>query len=113
MIFIYYKEISSSNISALEYVSSITTALVGNYCNRKMVGRPLSISNQNKKRIESDVSNTESSKKPQLLAHMLEVVSIRRRCAYCSTKERVKRTSIICSFYCAGLFVKKLFFIVS
>ncbi len=71
-------------------MSSISTALVGNYYNRKRIRRPLSISNQKKKRIERSVSSTESSEKPQLLTHMPEVVSTRRRCAYCSTKERQK-----------------------
>ncbi len=90
--FIYYKQICSSNISALEYVSSINTTLGGNYCNRKRVRRPLSISNQKKKRIERSISNTESSGKPQILAHMPEVVSSRLRCAVCGTKEKQKRT---------------------
>jgi hypothetical protein len=55
MRFIYYKQISSFDISVLEYVSSISTALVGNYCNSKRVGRSLSISNQKRKRTESSV----------------------------------------------------------
>jgi hypothetical protein len=107
--FIYYKYFSHSNISALEYISSISTALVGNYCSRKRVGRPLAISNQKKKCIEKSISNTENSEKPQLLAHMPQVISTYHRCAYCSTKEREKRTNIICTFCCVGLCVKDCF----
>ncbi len=54
--FICYKQFSSSNISALEF----STALMGKYCNRKRVGKPLSIGNQERKRIERSASDTES-----------------------------------------------------
>src|ERR1700722_5169561 len=71
--FIYCKHFSSS-VSALEYVSSISIALIDNYCSRKRLEKPLAISNQKKKRIEKSISNTESSEKPQLLAHMPKVI---------------------------------------
>jgi len=89
--FIYYKHFSHSNISALEYVSSIGTALIGNYCSTKRVGRPLAISNQKKKRIEKSISNTENFERSQLLTYMLKVISAYRQCVYCSIKERERR----------------------
>jgi hypothetical protein len=64
---------------------------------------------QKKVRIEKSISDTENSEKPQLLAHMPEVISTRRRCAYCSTKEKQKRTDVICTFYGVGLCVKNCF----
>jgi len=79
-----------SNISALEYISSISTALIDDYCNRKRVGKPLLISNQKRKRIERSASGSKSSEKLQLLAHIPEVVSNRCRCAYCSRKKEKK-----------------------
>jgi hypothetical protein len=66
--FIYYKRSSSSDISALEYVSSVSTALIGNYCNRKGVERSLSISNEKRKRIERSVSDTKSCKKTTIVS---------------------------------------------
>ena len=90
-------------------MSSISTALIGNYCSRKRLGRPLAMSNQKKMRIEKSISDTENSEKPQLLAHMPEVISTRRRCAYCSTKEKQKRTNVICTFCGVGLCVKSCF----
>ena len=107
--FIYYKHLSNSNISTVEYMSSISTALIGNYCSRKRLGRPLAMSNQKKMRIEKSISDTENSEKPQLLDHMPEVISTRRRCAYCSTKEKQKRTNVICTFCGVGLCVKSCF----
>ena len=60
-------------------------------------------------RIESNISDTVSSEAPQLLAHMPEVISTRRRCAYCSTKEREKRTDVTCTFCRVCLCVKDCF----
>jgi hypothetical protein len=39
-------------------------------------------------RIEKSTSDTKNSEKPKLLAHMPEVISSLRRCAYCSTRKR-------------------------
>jgi len=89
--FIYYKDLSNSNISTVEYISCISTALIGNYCSRKRLGRPLAMSNQKKIRVEKSISDTENSEKAQLLAHLPDVVSTYRRCAYCSTKEKEKK----------------------
>ncbi len=69
----------------------------------------MTISYQRKKRIEKSISNAESSGKPQLLVHMPEVVSTRRRCAYYSAKEREKKMSMICNFCYVGLCVKNCF----
>ena len=85
--FIFYKQLSFSNTNTLEYISSISTALIDDYCNRKRVGKPLSISNQKRKRIERSASGSKCSEKLQLLAHIPEVVSNRPRCAYCSRKK--------------------------
>ena len=98
--FIYYKRLSNSNIS---------TALIGNYCSRKRLGRPLAMSNQKRMRIEKSISDTENSEKSQLFAHMPEVISTRRICAYCSTKEKQKRTNVIRTFCGVGLCVKVCF----
>ena len=107
--FICYKHLSRSNISTVEYISSVSTALIGDYSSRKRPGRPLAITNQKKMRIESNISDTVSSETPQLLAHMPEVISTRRRCAYCSTKEREKRTDVMCTFCRVCLCVKDCF----
>ena len=92
--YIYHKRLSSSHISTVEYISSISTALIGSYCSRKRLGRPLAMSNQKKARIEKSTSDTENSGEVRLLAHMPEVVVSRRRCAYCSTKEKQKTMCI-------------------
>ena len=107
--FVYYKQFSNSNIRTVEYVSSVSTALIGNYCSRKRLGRPLAMSNQKKMRIEKSMSDTENSETPQLLAHMPEIISTYRRCAYCSTKEREKRTNVMCTFCGVCLCVKNCF----
>jgi hypothetical protein len=107
--FIYYGSFSNSSMSLLDYVSSISTALIGDYCIRKRVGRPLAISDQKRRCIEKNRSNSESSEKTQLLAHMPEVISTYRRCAYCSTKEHEKRSNVVCTFCCVALCVKNCF----
>jgi hypothetical protein len=107
--FIYYKDLSDSNISTVKYISCISTALIGNYCSRKRIGRPLAISNQKKIRIEKSISDTENSEKARLIAHLPNVISTYRRCAYCSTKEREKRTNVICTFCGVCLCVKNCF----
>ncbi len=83
--------------------------LIGNYCSRKRLGRFLAMSNQKKMRIEKSISDTENSEKPQLLAHMPEVISTYRRCVYCSTKEKEKRTNVICTFCGVCICVKNCF----
>ena len=107
--FVCYKHLSRSNISTVEYISSVSTALIGDYSSRKRPGRPLTITNQKRMRIESNISDTVSSETPQLLAHMPEVISTRRRCAYCSIKEREKRTDAMCTFCRVYLCVKDCF----
>ncbi|CAF2117128.1 unnamed protein product [Rotaria magnacalcarata] len=52
--FIYYKNLSNSNITTVEYISSISTALISNYFSRKRIERPLAISNHKKVRIEKE-----------------------------------------------------------
>jgi hypothetical protein len=54
--FIYYKHLSRSEISAVEYISSVSTELIGNNCSRKRLGRPLAMSNQKKMCIEKSIS---------------------------------------------------------
>jgi len=78
--YICYKRLSNRNIS---------TALIGSYCSRKRLGRPLAMSNQTKARIEESISSTENSGEVQLLAQMPEV------------------TFLWCRFVC-----KKMFFFV-
>jgi hypothetical protein len=107
--FIYYKSLTHSNINTVEYISSISTALIGNYCSRKILGRPLAMSNQKKMRIEKSTSDTENSEKPKLLAHMPKVISSSRTCAYCNTKERERRTNVMCTFCGVCLCVKNCF----
>ena len=107
--FIYYKDLSGSNISTVEYISNISTALIGNYCSRKRLGRPLAMSNQKKIRLEKNISDTENSGQARLLAHLPDVISTYRRCAYCSTKEKEKRTNVICTFCGVCLCVKNCF----
>jgi len=92
-------------------VSFISTAHVGNYRSGKRVGRPFSISNQKKKRIERSIRDTNSSEKSQLLAHMPKVIRTYRRCACYSKKEREKTKNIIYNFCCIGLYVKNCFFL--
>ena len=38
--FVCYKHLSRSNISTVEYISSVSTALIGDYSSRKRPGRP-------------------------------------------------------------------------
>ena len=59
--FIYYKHRSHSNISAVEYMSSVGTALMDNYCSRKRIGRLLTMSNQKSLRIKMSISDIENS----------------------------------------------------
>jgi len=106
---IYYKNLSHDNINTVEYISSISTALIGDYVGRKRVGRPLALNNQKKMRIEKNISETRNCEKPELLAHMPEVISTRRRCVYCSTKEKEKRTDVMCTFCGVCLCVKNCF----
>jgi len=89
--FIYYKSLSSDNISTVEYISSISTALIGDSFSRKRVGRPIALSQQKKMRIANSVSETKNSEKPELLAHMPNVISTRRRCAYCSIRKKRRK----------------------
>jgi len=106
---IYYKNLSHDNINTVEYISSISTALIGDYVGRKRVGRPLALNNQKKMRIEKNISETRNYEKPELLAHMPKVISTRRRCAYCSTKVKEKRTDVMCTFCGVCLCVKICF----
>jgi hypothetical protein len=73
-----------------EILESVSSVLIGDYCSRKRIGRPLRVSNQKKMRLETTDDDKENPETPQLLAHMPMVISTRRRCAYCSTKEREK-----------------------
>ena len=59
--FTYYKNLSRSNISTVEYISSVSTALIGNCSIRKRLGRPLAITNQKRMRIEGSISDSVSS----------------------------------------------------
>ena len=104
--FIYYKHLSRGNISVVEYISFVRTALIGNYCSRKRLGRPLVMSNQKNMRIEKSIRDTENLEIPELLAYMPEVISTYLRYAYCSTNEKVKRVNIMCTFCCICLCVK-------
>jgi hypothetical protein len=72
--FIYDKQIPSSYRSALEYISSISTAHISDYCNRKRIGRSLPISNQKKKHTERSLNNTDDFEKSQLLPHTPKVI---------------------------------------
>ena len=72
--FIHFKDLSNSNTSTVDYISSVSTTLIGNYSNRKRPGRPLAMSNQKKMRVEKSVRDTENSETPQLLAHMPDVI---------------------------------------
>ena len=92
--FIHYRYSSGSKMSALEYVSSISTTLIGDYYSRKSVRRSLAISDQKRRRIENNRSHLENFEKPQLLAHMPEVISGRRRCAYCSILKRKRKERV-------------------
>ena len=67
------------------------------------------MSNQKKIRIEKNISDTENSEKPRLLAHMSEVILTYRRRVYCSAKQGEKRTNVICTFCCVCLCVKNSF----
>jgi hypothetical protein len=49
-------------------VSSVSTALIGDYCSKNRLGRPLAMSSQKKMRIEKRISDTENFEKSQLLA---------------------------------------------
>jgi hypothetical protein len=82
-------------------VLSVSTALIGDYCSRNRLGRPLAMSNQKKMRIEKSISDTENFEKSQLLAHLLEVIS-----TYRSTKKREKRRNVVYTFCCVCLCVK-------
>ena len=108
--FIYYKDLcGSSNISTVNYISCISTALIGNYCGRKRIGRPSARNSQKRIRIEESSSDLEDSEKVRLSAHLPDVIPTYRRCAYCSTKEKEKRTNVICIFCGVCLCVKKCF----
>ena len=82
------KHFSPSNISTVEYMSCISTVLIGNFSSRKRLGKPLAITNQKKIRIENSISDTVNSKTPQFLVHMSVDISTHRRSAYCDTKEK-------------------------
>ena len=61
--FAYYKNLSRSNISTVEYISSVSTALIGNCSSRKRLGTPLAITNQKRMRIEGSISDSVSSER--------------------------------------------------
>jgi hypothetical protein len=71
------------------------------------------MSNQKKMRIEKSTSDTKNSEKPKLLAHMPEVISSLRRCAYCSTKEREKNKFNVYLLWCLSLREKLVFVVPS
>ena len=104
---IHYKNLSHDNINTVEYISSISTALMGDYVGRKRVGRPLALNNQKKMRLEKNISKTRSRKKPELLAHMPEIISTRRICVYCRKREKNGRDvySLWCLSVCEKLFL--------
>ena len=79
-------------MSAVEYMLSVGTALIGNYRSRKRIGRPLAMSNQKRLRIKMSISDIQNSDVWRLSAHMIEVTPTKCRCACCSTKEKEKRT---------------------
>ena len=60
---IYYKNLSRDNVNTVEYISSISTALIGDYVGRKRAGRPLALNNQKKMRIEKNISETRNREK--------------------------------------------------
>lgn len=60
-------------------------------------------------RIENSISDTEASEKAQVLAHMSKLISTRCRGAYCSTKEKVRRTDMMCNF-CGVCLCEKICF---
>jgi len=89
---IFYKHLSHTNMSALEYMLSVGTTLIGNYRSRKRIGRSLAMSNRKKLRIKMSISDLQSSDAWRLSAHMPEVAPTKSRCACCSTKEKERRT---------------------
>ncbi len=95
---IFYKHLSHTNMSAVEYMLSVGTTLIGNYRSRKRIGRPLAMSNQKRLRIKMSISDIQNSDVWRLSAHMPEVTPTKRRCACCSKKEKEKRTNVIVSF---------------
>jgi hypothetical protein len=70
-------------------MSSVSTALIGNYCSRNRLGRPLPMSNQKKRRIEKSISDTENFEKSPTFGS-----STRSFSTYRSTTEREKRTNV-------------------
>ncbi len=90
--FIFSKHLSHTNMSAVEYMLSVGTTLIGNYRSRKRIGRPLAMSNRKKLRIKMSISDIQNSDAWRLSAHIPEVAPTKRRCACCSTKEKEKRT---------------------
>ncbi len=89
--FIFYKHLSQTNMSAVEYMLSVGTALIGNYRSGKRIGRPLAMSDQKRLRIKMSISDIQNSDVWRLSAHMPQVTPTERRCACCRTKERKKK----------------------
>jgi hypothetical protein len=85
-------------MSAVEYMLSVGTTLIGNYRCRKRIGRLLAMSNQKRLRIQMSISDIQNSDAWELSAHMPEVTPTKRGYACCSTKEKEKRTNVIVSF---------------
>lgn len=51
------------------------------------MGRPVLMTSQKRWRIERSMRAIENAEPVQLQTHMPQVISARRRCAFCSTKE--------------------------
>lgn len=57
--FLYYKNLTGSDIKVVDYISPVSIALIGDYCSRKIHRKSLRMSNQKKTRFEKVISKKE------------------------------------------------------
>lgn len=92
-------------MSHLKFRSSLADEMIANYNGRKRRGPAIAIDRKIKKPRGRTISVENTIRNTDVGAH-LPIRGTSRRCAYCSTKEKSKRSQMICRRYEVGLYLE-------
>lgn len=83
-------------VPQITFRSILANQLIADFCSRKDRGRKSSLMNRKITKLSGRQINVESSFQIQNVGNHLPEKGTCRRCAYCSTREKPKRSTIIC-----------------
>ncbi|KAF6210567.1 hypothetical protein GE061_013673 [Apolygus lucorum] len=97
-------EDSKDLLSIVQFRSNLADGLIGGFVGRKRpTPNPQSVRGKSKKKNSSKRTSVQNSVRMTDVGSHMPTTTTRRRCAFCSTKEHVKRTTIMCTTCQVGL----------